>query len=118
MIHGMTVPRDDAGEEVYSIRNIAGSHKLIAHCILKHARGISPKELRSLRTEMGLTQHELGEVVKKDHQTVGRWERGEDRRDGGDDRAPARRGPAQPGTGRSVRRTGEAVRAKCNVPDD
>ncbi len=77
VIHDMTVPRDDAGEEVYSIQNITGLHKLIAHCIVKHARGISPKELRFLRTEMGLTQHELGEVVKKDHQTVGRWERGE-----------------------------------------
>lgn len=77
VIHGMTVLQDDAGEEVYSIPNIKGLHKLIAHCIVKHSRGISPKELRFLRTEMGLTQNELGEIVKKDHQTVGRWERGE-----------------------------------------
>ena len=26
---------------------------------------------------MGMTQGELAEIVKKDHQTVGRWERGE-----------------------------------------
>jgi DNA-binding transcriptional regulator YiaG len=77
VIHGMNIVADDAGEKVYAIRNVMGLHKLIAHCIVKHQRGISSKELRFLRTEMGLTQHQLAEIVKKDHQTVGRWERGE-----------------------------------------
>ncbi|HEX3885228.1 MAG TPA: helix-turn-helix domain-containing protein [Stellaceae bacterium] len=77
IIQGMSVVVDDAGEEVYSIPNVIGLHRTIAACIVKHARGISPKELRFLRTEMGMTQAELAEIVKKDHQTVGRWERGE-----------------------------------------
>lgn len=77
MISNMKVITDDAGEEVYSIPNVMGLHKLIARCIVSHNNAISPKELRFLRTEMGLTQQQLGEIVKKDHQTIGRWERGE-----------------------------------------
>jgi DNA-binding transcriptional regulator YiaG len=77
MIENMQVVVDDSGEEVYEIPNILGLHKVIATCIIRHPRGISPKELRFLRSEMGMTQAELAEIVKKDHQTVGRWERGE-----------------------------------------
>lgn len=77
VIHGMSVPQDDAGEPVYHIRNVLGLHHVLACCIVRHEHGISPKELRFLRTEMGMTQHELAEILKKDHQTVGRWERGE-----------------------------------------
>lgn len=77
IIHGMRIIVDDAGEEVYSIPNILGLHRVIAHCIITRKHGISPQELRFLRTEMGLTQAELAHLVKKDHQTVGRWERGE-----------------------------------------
>lgn len=77
LIRGMAVCTDDAGDEVYCISNILGLHKVIAYCILTHSQGISPSELRFLRTEMGLTQGELGEIVNKDHQTIGRWERGE-----------------------------------------
>jgi DNA-binding transcriptional regulator YiaG len=77
IIQGMDVLIDDAGDEVYHIPNIAGLHKEIARCIITHAHGIKPAELRFLRTEMGLTQAQLAELVKKDHQTIGRWERGE-----------------------------------------
>ena len=62
---------------MYSFRNVVGLHKAIAAGIIKHASSISPKELRFLRTEIGMTQAELAMIVKKDHQTVGRWERGE-----------------------------------------
>ena len=77
MIENMAPCIDDVGEEVYFIPNILGLHKVIAHGIITHAVGMSPKELRFLRTEMGMTQAELAKVVKKDHQTIGRWERGE-----------------------------------------
>ena len=76
-IGGMVVAVDDVGEEVYKIPNILGLHKTIAYCIITADQGISPQELRFLRTEMGLTQAELGQLVKKDHQTIGRWERAE-----------------------------------------
>ncbi len=76
-IHGMEIITDDAGEEVYRIKNIIGLHKVIAQCIITHNHGITPDELRFLRTEMGLTQSELAVKVNKDHQTIGRWERGD-----------------------------------------
>jgi DNA-binding transcriptional regulator YiaG len=76
-IKGMSIPIDDAGEEVYSIPNVLGLHKVIAHAIVVSECGITPKELRYLRTEMELTQAELASLLKLDHQTVGRWERGE-----------------------------------------
>ena len=77
IIENMAPCVDDAREEVYFIPNILGLHKVIAHGVITHEVGMSPKELRFLRTEMGMTQAELAKVVKKDHQTVGRWERGE-----------------------------------------
>lgn len=77
VIRGMQMPVDDAGEEVYTIRNILGLHRTIAHSIITSGHGMLPKELRFLRTEIGLTQSELAQTVQKDHQTVGRWERGE-----------------------------------------
>jgi DNA-binding transcriptional regulator YiaG len=77
IIRNMPSVVDDAGEQVYEIRNVFGLHKVISACIVRHPRGISSRELRFLRTEMGMTQAELAEIVKKDHQTVGRWERGE-----------------------------------------
>jgi DNA-binding transcriptional regulator YiaG len=76
-LENVAVITDDDDEEVCEISNIVGLHRVIAACIIHHSRGISPKELRFLRTEMGMTQAELAEIVKKDHQTVGRWERGE-----------------------------------------
>lgn len=77
VLMNMNVITDDAGEELYSIPNVLGLHKVIAHCIITRSHGISAAELRFLRTEMGLTQAELAEIVKKDHQTIGRWERAE-----------------------------------------
>ena len=77
IINGMPICTDDAGEEVYCIPNILGLHKVIAYCLITRSQGLSPNELRFLRTELGLTQAELAEMVKKDHQTIGRWERGE-----------------------------------------
>jgi transcriptional regulator with XRE-family HTH domain len=77
VIHGMSIIKDDAGNEVYELPNVNGLHKVIAHAIVTTGHGLTPNELRFLRTEMGMTQSELAVLVKKDHQTVGRWERGE-----------------------------------------
>jgi len=38
---------------------------------------MSGKELRFLRTEMGMTQAELGQLLHRDAQTIARWEKGE-----------------------------------------
>ena len=77
IIRNMEVVVDDAGEEVYAIPNIVGLHKMIAYAIIRKKHGLTHAELRFLRTEMGLTQAQLAQIVKLDHQTIGRWERGE-----------------------------------------
>lgn len=77
MVFGMVPCLDDDGDQVVTIPNIAGLHRAISKQIVKHAAGISGKELRFLRTEMGMTQAELAKVVHHDAQSVARWEKGE-----------------------------------------
>ncbi len=77
MIHGVEFVIDDDGEEVVSIPNINGLHKTIAEAILRRKNSISGKELKFLRTEVGMTQAELATVVHREPLTVSRWERGE-----------------------------------------
>lgn len=75
-IEGMEAVVDDAGETVYEIPNINQLHRVIAYAIVDQDAAMSPKELRYLRTELGLTQAELAKVVHTDEQTVRRWEQG------------------------------------------
>jgi transcriptional regulator with XRE-family HTH domain len=75
-IKGMNPCIDDHGEEVLHIPNPAGLHRAIATGIVEHSKGINGKELRFLRTEMGLTQAELAKLVHCDAQTIARWEKG------------------------------------------
>jgi DNA-binding transcriptional regulator YiaG len=77
LIEGLPVHVDDDGDEVYHIPNVELLHRAIAAGVVLHEAAFSPKELRFLRTELGLTQAELARVVHVDTQTVGRWERGE-----------------------------------------
>jgi DNA-binding transcriptional regulator YiaG len=77
VIKGMSPCMDDNKCAVVSIPNITGLHRSIAAAIVGHDAGISGKELRFLRTEMGMTQAELAKVVHHDTQSVGRWEREE-----------------------------------------
>lgn len=77
MIDGVVPCRDDDGDEVVTIPNVTGLHHTIAVAIVHHKAGMSGKELRFLRTEMGMTQAELAKVVHHDTQSVGRWERSE-----------------------------------------
>lgn len=76
-IEGMSPCTDDHGEQVYCVPNPMGLHHEIAKAIVCHKKGMSGRELRFLRTEIGLTQAELAKVVHRDTQTIGRWERGE-----------------------------------------
>lgn len=74
---GLEVCEDDGGEDVVTIRNINGLHRAIAEGIARKPTGVTGRELRFVRTELGMTQAELANIVSKDVQTVGRWERGE-----------------------------------------
>ena len=68
---------DDAGEDMVMIPNINRLHAVLVHAVATKDSGLQPKEIRFLRTELGLTQAELAVLVGRDAQTIGRWERGE-----------------------------------------
>lgn len=67
----------DDGEETVTIRNVNLLHKTLAAAVAAKPTGLVGKEIKFLRTEMEMTQAELGSMVGRDAQTVGRWERGE-----------------------------------------
>ncbi len=68
---------DDDGEEVVTIPNVNLLHRVLVHAVAVKEGGLKPKEIRFLRSELGLSQAELAKLVGRDGQTVGRWERGE-----------------------------------------
>ncbi len=68
---------DDKGEACVTIENISGLHKVIASEIVFRAHGFTGAELRFLRSEMGLTQKDVANLVRVEPLTVGRWERGD-----------------------------------------
>lgn len=85
IIEGVEITQDANGEEVVCIPAIGKLHKVIAEGILRHEGAMSGKELRFLRTEMGMTQAELGQLLHRDAQTIARWEKGETPIDGAAD---------------------------------
>lgn len=76
-IVGVSFLKDDAGEEVVTIRNVNGLHKAIAYGIVTRDSMMNGREMRFLRTEMGLTQAELASIIHREPLTISRWERGE-----------------------------------------
>ena len=68
---------DDHGEQIVRIVNINGLHKAIARSILNRPSGVTGPELRFLRTEMGMTQAEMANLVHREPLAISRWERGE-----------------------------------------
>ena len=77
MINGVQFIQDDAGESVTTIPNIDGLHRAIATGIISKSGNLTVKELRFLRTEMGMTQAELAAIVHREPLAISRWERGE-----------------------------------------
>ena len=76
IIEGLEVNLDDAGEQVYCIPNMPSLHRTIGQSIIGRESGLSGKELRFLRTEMGLSQAELADVLSVTRATINRWEQG------------------------------------------
>lgn len=77
VLKDLPVCLDDDGDEVVTIPNVNLLHKTLVAQVAGKTTGLLPKEIRFLRTEMGVTQAQLGDMVGRDAQTVGRWERGE-----------------------------------------
>lgn len=76
-LHNINIVHDSKGEEVVYIPKVNQLHQVIAQGIINKAGIINGKELRFLRTEIGLKQAELSSQLGKEAQAVGRWERGE-----------------------------------------
>jgi len=76
-IEGVDFVTDDAGEECITIPNINGLHRAIASGIIRQRSGMTGREMRFLRTEIGLTQAELAIIVHREALAISRWERGE-----------------------------------------
>ena len=77
IIKGAHFLSDDAGETCITIPNVNGLHQAIACGIIRRQSGMSGRELRFLRTAMGMTQAELAAMVHRENIAVSRWERGE-----------------------------------------
>ncbi len=76
-IEGVSFVTDDAGEACITVPNINGLHKAIATGIVRQKAGMTGREMRFLRTEIGLTQAELAVIVHREALAISRWERGE-----------------------------------------
>lgn len=76
-IHNLPVVKDVNGEVTFYIKKINLLHKVIAEDIVNKSGLINGKEIRFLRTEMGYTQSCFSELLGKEAQACGRWERGE-----------------------------------------
>jgi len=63
MIMSLPVESDDAGEIVIRIPNIKGLHRVLAHCLIVQPNALKGKELRFLRTEIGMTQAQLANLL-------------------------------------------------------
>jgi DNA-binding transcriptional regulator YiaG len=77
ILKGLRVLQADDGENVITIPNIGLLHRVLTVAVASKDGGLQPKELRFLRSEMGLTQAQLAALVGKEVQAIGRWERDE-----------------------------------------
>src|ERR1700722_10798199 len=77
VIEGVQSLADDSGENCITIPNVNGLHKAIATGIVTRHASMSGRELRFLRTEIGMTQAELAAMLHRESLQVSRWERAE-----------------------------------------
>lgn len=77
VLKDLPIMEDDGGDEVITLPKINLLHQLLVNEVAaKHGR-LNGKEIRFLRTELGMSQGQLAVLVGRDAQSVGRWERGE-----------------------------------------
>ena len=76
-IEGTNMVEDHAGKATVTVPAIGLLHQVIAEGIVRLPSKMSGKELRFLRTEMGLTQEKLADILKVTLLTISRWEREE-----------------------------------------
>lgn len=80
-LYNIPLVQDVEKEEVICIPNINLLHKMIAKGIICKKGCLKPKEIKFLRVQLGFKQSDFAALLGKDSQSVGRWERGENRLD-------------------------------------
>lgn len=76
-LYNVSLVKDVNDEKVIYIPKVNKLHKVIAKGIIGKKGLINDKEIKFLRTEMGLKQSEFSELLGKEAQACGRWERNE-----------------------------------------
>ena len=75
LLNGFKMKETPYGKGV-TITDIDGLHRAIGVFLVHERKTLSPKELKFLRKQMGLTQAELGSKIGQSAQQVARWEKG------------------------------------------
>ena len=76
-LHNVNVLNDVKGEETICIPKINQLHKVIAQALITKPGVLSGTEIKFLRTELGYNQSDFSELLGKEAQACGRWERNE-----------------------------------------
>ncbi len=76
-IEGLEFAVDDDGDEVIHIPFVAALHVEIVRGIVLQKGTMGADQIRFVRTELGMTQSDLGSILGVTGLTVGRWEREE-----------------------------------------
>jgi len=77
IIAGVSFMADDSGDAVIRIPNVNGLHRAIALGIVMRKAMMNGRDMRFLRSEMGMTQAELAAMIHREPLTISRWERAE-----------------------------------------
>ncbi|MHA1548494.1 MAG: helix-turn-helix domain-containing protein [Alphaproteobacteria bacterium] len=78
LLNGFKVSKSSRGR-VTKIKNIEGLHQAIGDYLIRLKRSLTGKELRFLRTELGLSQANLAKMLGESDQTVARREKTDER---------------------------------------
>ena len=76
LLNGFSIEETDYGRGV-AIHNVEGLHRAIAWHLINERKPLTPRELRFLRKQAGLTQEKLASKLSLDVQTIARHEKGQ-----------------------------------------
>lgn len=75
LANGYKIVESPRGRQVI-IADIDGLHKAIGRSLIREKKDLNGKEIRFLRTEMGMSQVLLANLLDVNEQAINRWERG------------------------------------------
>ncbi|MFO1089829.1 MAG: helix-turn-helix domain-containing protein [Hyphomicrobiales bacterium] len=76
LLNGYEVMVHD-GEEYVAVRDIDDLHVAIGRHLVTTRKTLSAREVKFLRVTLNMTQEQLGKALRKDAQSIARWEKGQ-----------------------------------------